>query len=186
MHVKGNALTAAISTIGLCAIVLPVVLAKNSYSNASWILLLPTLGAALVIASGSQNFTNRQVLGNKLLVYIGLISFPLYLWHWPILSIAYIIHPSHVPDVSKIALIICSFILAWFTFEYVERPWRQGRTSKRQFIALICSFLLVGILGITINANQGFEKRLIADLTAQSTKRFDMNEHSSPCQNKYH
>lgn len=185
MHVQGHIFTAAISAIGLCAIVLPVLLAKNSYSNSSWFLLFPTLGAALVIASGSQNFTSRHMLGNKLLVYIGLISFPLYLWHWPILSIAYIIHPSHVTAISKIVLIIFSFILAWLTFEHFEKPWRQGRTSKRQLRVLICSFLVVGILGIAININQGFEKRLTADLTFKSAKRFDMTEHSSACQDKY-
>ena len=63
-----NALSALVSAIGLCAIVLPAVFAEQPFSNSRWFLLFPTVGAVLVIASGSNNFTNRQILGNKLLV----------------------------------------------------------------------------------------------------------------------
>lgn len=54
--------------------------------------LVPTVGAMLLIAVGGTSFIGRWFLANRALVYVGLISYPLYLWHWPILSFARIIH----------------------------------------------------------------------------------------------
>lgn len=53
--------------------------------------LIPTLGAVLIIFAGSQAWINRVILSNRILIWFGLISFPLYLWHWPLLAFARII-----------------------------------------------------------------------------------------------
>ena len=61
-----------------------------------WRALLPTLGTALLILAGPQAWFNRRVLALKPMVMIGLISYPLYLWHWPLLSFAriFVFEPS--------------------------------------------------------------------------------------------
>lgn len=53
--------------------------------------LLPTVGAVLIILAGTQAWINRVILSNRILIWLGLISFPLYLWHWPLLAFARII-----------------------------------------------------------------------------------------------
>jgi peptidoglycan/LPS O-acetylase OafA/YrhL len=53
-----------------------------------WWALLPTLGAILLISAGSGSPANRHILGSKPFVFVGKISYPLYLWHWPLLSFA--------------------------------------------------------------------------------------------------
>jgi len=62
--------------------------------------LLPAGGAALIILAGPAAWVNRTILSNRLLVWIGLISFPLYLWHWPLLSFARIIE-ADIPSVAR-------------------------------------------------------------------------------------
>ena len=70
--------------IGLCTI-------RQSSLFPSWNALLPVLGAVCIIGAGADAWFNRVVLSNRLAVFIGLISYPLYLWHWPLLSFEHIL-----------------------------------------------------------------------------------------------
>ena len=63
--------------------------------------MLPTLGTALLILAGPQSAINRWVLSHQSMIYIGLISYPLYLWHWPILSYARMLHFKEPTDLVK-------------------------------------------------------------------------------------
>lgn len=56
-----------------------------------WLALLPVAGAAAVILAGPEATVNRLVFSNRAVVFVGLISYPLYLWHWPLISYANII-----------------------------------------------------------------------------------------------
>ena len=96
--------------------------------SAVW-LLLPTTGTALLIAAGRQSFFNRIFLSNKLLVGVGLISYPLYLWHWPLLSFARIVSHGKPSELAIASMITTSVVLAWLTYRYVECPIRFGKTT---------------------------------------------------------
>lgn len=99
--------------------------------------LIPTVGALLLIAAGPRAWFNRVILSQPLLVWIGLISYPLYLWHWPLLSFAQIVE-SHVPALHiRLAALALAVLLAWLTWIAVERPLRSGR--QRWKIALLCA-----------------------------------------------
>ncbi len=107
--------------------------------------LVPVLGAVLIIAGGSNAWINRAVLSNKVFVWFGLISFPLYLWHWPLLSFARIIE-SEVPSLNiRISAVLISIVLAWLTFKLVEHPFRYGKYNTFKVSALI---LLIGFVCI--------------------------------------
>jgi peptidoglycan/LPS O-acetylase OafA/YrhL len=77
---------------GLMLLVGALALVKNGDGFPGWRALLPTIGTVLLIQSGPQAWINRRILANRGVVYIGLISYPLYLWHWPILSFVRIIY----------------------------------------------------------------------------------------------
>jgi hypothetical protein len=88
--------------------------------------IIPVLSAVLMIFAGPKAWVNRTILSNRIAVWFGLISFPLYLWHWPILSFARIVE-GEVPNSSiRIAAIVISIALAWLTYKLIECPIRFG------------------------------------------------------------
>jgi peptidoglycan/LPS O-acetylase OafA/YrhL len=124
-----------------------------------WRALMPTIGACLIIMAGSKAWFNRQ-LSNPFFVGIGLISYPLYLWHWPILSFAHIINCG-TPTVSLRCLaLLAAFVLAWATYQYIEKPVRQGAKSKVMTKGLFGAMIVVGGLGYIAYFNNGFGERL--------------------------
>src|SRR5262249_10184256 len=77
------------------------------------------------IWAGAGAWINRAVLGHRLLVYIGLISYPLYLWHWPLLSFLRITEGAEPPRGLRAAAVAMSFVLAAATYEALGRPIRR-------------------------------------------------------------
>lgn len=137
-----------VSLIGALAIAASYIfINKNTNFPGAWA-LLPTLGSAFIIAAGSQAWINRTILSNRLLVWFGLISFPLYLWHWPLLSFVKIVHGETTTEAIRIATVLISIVLAWLTYKLIERPIRFGNYSKVKTItlcALMCMVLGAGI-----------------------------------------
>jgi len=106
--------------------------------------LFPVLGAVLIIAADTKSWVNRTLLSNKIAVWFGLISFPLYLWHWPLLSFARIVE-GEVPSRNiRIAAVIISVALAWLTYKLVERPIRLDKNVKLKATALVVLMAVVG------------------------------------------
>lgn len=85
--------------------------------------LLPTLGAALVIIAGPQAWSNRYLLSSKPAVAVGVISYPLYLWHWPILSYLSVMELETVG--VRIGALGLSIILATATYHLLEKRIRH-------------------------------------------------------------
>lgn len=122
--------------------------------------LVPVLGAVLIITAGSKAWVNRKILSNKVAVWFGLISFPLYLWHWPILSFARIVE-GEVPSRNiRIAAVVLSIALAWLTYKLVERPIRFGNYSKVKVTVLVILMTVVGYIGYNTYERNGLEFRV--------------------------
>lgn len=112
--------------------------------------VLPVAGAVLLIAAGPFAWFNRKILSHKLLVWIGLISFPLYLWHWPILVFARLSSPDELSVGLRLLAVILSILFAWLTYRWVERPIRAGGNGKTKTLALVFAMTFVaGIAGTT-------------------------------------
>lgn len=124
-----------------------------------WWAVLPVLGAVLIIAAGAQAWLNRVVLSNRVLVWFGLISFPLYLWHWPLLSFARIIESETPSREIRIAAVLIAIGLAWLTYRLIEKPIRFGRRAKRKTIALLVLMLVVAYVGINCQVRGGLSFR---------------------------
>jgi hypothetical protein len=103
---------------------------------------------------------NRLTLSSKWLVLVGLISYPLYLWHWPLLSFARILSPAEPSRATKGLLILASFALAWLTYLLVERPIRASK-SRRTALALFALCAVIGTSGLIIRMQQGLPMRAI-------------------------
>ena len=124
-----------------------------------WLALGPVVGTVLVISAGPEAWLNRRILSNPLVVWVGIVSYPLYLWHWPLLSFAQILFGRTPPDTVRLALVIASLILAGLTFVAVERPIRAS--SRRSIIVILCGgALLEAGIGLGIYLTGGLAGRM--------------------------
>lgn len=111
-----------------------------------WWALLPTFGAVMLIAAGPLASLNR-ILSNRVSVWFGLISYPLYLWHWPLLSFARILRGREPTALMAAGLVLASIALAWMTFRWLELPIRKGGHSRLKTLALVGAAIAVGLVG---------------------------------------
>jgi len=158
-----------LSWFGLGLILAAVVtIEKSGRFPGAWA-LLPTVGAACLIYSGGGGqvtWLNRTALASRPLVWIGLISYPLYLWHWPLLSFARIIE-SETPAVDvRVALIGTSIVLAWFTYRFAELPVRaiSARHARKLVSLLGLAMLLIFVAGVVVRKSDGFKFRALTKL----------------------
>jgi hypothetical protein len=88
--------------------------------------LLPTVGTFLILSGGPSAWLNRNLLGRRALVWIGLISYPLYLWDWPVLVFSKIsVGGRNLVVRDKVVIIGASFLLAFLTCIFVETPIKR-------------------------------------------------------------
>jgi peptidoglycan/LPS O-acetylase OafA/YrhL len=130
-----------IAVIGISLITFGLIYATES-SFPKWFALFPVLGsAALILGQGS--FINHHFLSNSISVFIGKISYSLYLWHWPLFSIARLYYPDTLSISLSITLISLSFVLAILTTYFVEFPLRKR--GLRTAGLLISAMMLVWV-----------------------------------------
>lgn len=121
--------------------------------------LIPVIGTSLIIAAGPNAWLNRTVLSTRTAVWFGLISFPLYLWHWPILTFARIFH-GELPTMGvRLVLVTLSVLLAWLTFRLIESPLRYGGAGRRKTLWLIVLVSCAGAIGLAISVRDGLPSR---------------------------
>ena len=139
--------------------------------------LIPVLGTALIITAGSKAWINYTFLSNRLAVWFGLISYPLYLWHWPILSFARIIE-GEVPSHSiRMMAVVLSVACAWLTYKFVELPLCIQKYNKVKVTLLLVLLLIVGCIGYNAYARDGLSFRKVEKLFAiNSTAFYAKNE----------
>jgi peptidoglycan/LPS O-acetylase OafA/YrhL len=138
------------------ALVLVIALATTTPGRAfpGWWALPPVLATVLLIGSGPDKGPVHRVLSSKFMVGIGLISYPLYLWHWPLLSYAAIAH-GEMPSVGvRTAAVVLALLLAKATFEWVEKPLRQGAWPERVVPWLSGAMAVIGCFGILTSLGQ--------------------------------
>lgn len=132
--------------------------------------VIPVLGALLIILAGPEAWINRKILSNKIAVWFGLISFPLYLWHWPLLSFARIVESEVLSRNIRIAVVVLSILLAWLTYKLIERPLRFGRYGKLKVTALALLMAILGFVGYGAYDGSGFAVRFSAKAESKSIK----------------
>ncbi|MBO82076.1 acyltransferase family protein [Citromicrobium bathyomarinum] len=128
--------------IGLMAISMLMPLAVLDF--ATWTPLIPVVGTLLVILGGETNWMSRILIQNRLVVWTGLISYSLYLWHWPILSFATIVYDAMPPHALRVAGIALSFLIAWASWRFIEEPARKVWSFRKLGILLAAILVASG------------------------------------------
>lgn len=144
-----------LSASGLLLIGTGLVLIHKGLAFPGWWSLLPTLGAALVILAGPQARLNKTILGHPWMVAIGLISYPLYLWHWPIVSFIRMAAQDTPSIALRSAGLALSVALAYLTYRFVEHPIRFGKHAHARTLALCLVLAAIGALGLDTHMRDG-------------------------------
>jgi hypothetical protein len=125
--------------------------------------LLPCLGAAGVIWSGANGTTlTRRLLAWSPLVAIGLCSYSLYLWHWPIMVYAKYWAVGRFSVLENIGLVLVSLAAATLSLRFIERPFREKRLCGHRRPLFAAAFSTVAILllaGLATTRTDGFTAR---------------------------
>jgi peptidoglycan/LPS O-acetylase OafA/YrhL len=140
--------------LGLC--VCSITLLSEVMPFPGWYALIPCLGAAAILYQGALgDSTVTRILSAKPLVFIGQISYSLYLWHWPLLSLAkYEMSTRNLSGLEVATVLAAGFLVAVASWRYVERPFRANAGNfDAPAIFKICAaasvFLLtIGLIGI--------------------------------------
>jgi peptidoglycan/LPS O-acetylase OafA/YrhL len=133
---------------GATLILLGLLTIDKTTNFPGWWAMLPTIGTFLLISAGPRAWLNQKMLSNSILVRFGLISYPLYLWHWPLLAYAHILVGQSLPTLLKISILLSSVGLAWITYQFIEKPLRSSQNPKNTLysIAILLLFLGYGLL----------------------------------------
>lgn len=119
--------------------------------------LLPVLGAVVLISVPAQHDLTERILSHPWLVALGKVSYPLYLWHWPLLSFAFIFESGNPSVALRTMLVLVSLLLAVITYRFWELPLR--RLPKPFVISfLFLAMVITGLLGKNIYDRDGLDR----------------------------
>jgi peptidoglycan/LPS O-acetylase OafA/YrhL len=123
--------------------------------------LLPVIGTTLLLAAGPQSWVSLRALSQRGLVAIGLISYPAYLWHWPLLSFARIVEGGAPSWLVRCVLVAGSLLLAAMTYVLLEGSLRRRR-SGLVVPGLVLSMAGLFAAGLFIRSSDGLPSRPVA------------------------
>ncbi|MDL2336855.1 MAG: acyltransferase [Pseudomonadota bacterium] len=131
-----------------------VLLIDNTQQFPGWWALLPTVGTFALLAAGPQASVNRLVLSHPILRFYGVISYPLYLWHWPLLSFPVSLGMPLTNEL-RVIILISSVVLAALTHELFEKPVRSSSPRAGWSLVMVAALLFTGLCGWAVLATGG-------------------------------
>lgn len=175
---KNQWLKSGLSVVGLGLLVASIFVLNKSLPFPAWNALYPCIGAALLILAGEGALVNRYLLTWRPLVFVGLISYSLYLWHWPLLSYVRIVNLGQLPPAQAGIVVVLSFVLAILSWRYVEKPFRRSGSNSSATSQLI-SYALFGLMLCMVAWSviyfKGFPSRIPAQSLAAQEAAKDFN-----------
>ncbi|HEY2446560.1 MAG TPA: acyltransferase family protein [Rhizomicrobium sp.] len=161
---KSAVVSDLLASLGLILIAGSVLAFTPETSFPGWLALVPTLGAALVIHGANPESTlTGKVLSARPLVWIGLISYSLYLWHWPVFVFATYVGFTEPSGIGSVTLISLSVVLAAISWRFVEQPLRRPLRSSSRRTAFAAAALVAGLTaasGALATSSDGLPQRM--------------------------
>lgn len=126
LKIQSKMINNFLSLVSMIAI-LTTIWIMNEYSlfPGFWA-LIPTLGAACIIQAGRESFVNKYILSSKPFVFIGKISYSLYLWHWPLLVFSRLLYPEGSKSIyaKPEVMVLLAVVLSIISYYLIENPFR--------------------------------------------------------------
>ena len=156
--------TLMVATLGMALVIVPMFALDGNSPFPGWNAIPPTIGSAMLIASGPNTWWGRRVLSRRIMIGIGLISYPLYLWHWPLLVYARIM-ASGVPAAGvRVGAVVLAVVLSYLTYRMIEKPLRFNRRRKVVVTGLVVAVATIGGIGTYTYAQNGLDGRGFNDV----------------------
>ncbi len=149
----------ACSVFGFVVLAIALGLIDQSKAFPGYWALLPVLGAVLLLAAGPSGVLNQWVLSNPWMVGLGVISYPLYLWHWPVFSMVRVVQGEQASLIARLSMVGLSVCLAWMTYRWVEVPIRFQIKHAYKTWVLSLGMVCIGVLGYVTYKADGFAQR---------------------------
>ncbi len=163
--VKNKIMKEILPAIGLLVLLLSFLLINSAMAFPGWVAIAPCLGAALIIHGDGNSWIARKVLMQKSIVFIGLLSYSLYLWHWPVLASFRVMNADlYLSFQLSVLAIIVTFVIAWLSWRLIETPFRnRGLISVKQNYSILgAGSLMVVVLASVSTFYVGFPDKLDA------------------------
>lgn len=172
----------ALSWLGL-ALVLLAMLFGTPQGFPGWQALFPVLGAMLLIANGQQGNLINRALAAPVPVFIGKISYSLYLWHWPVLVLSTYWRDGYSGPVEAALWLALAVVLATLSWAFIEQPFRRGtpRSGWRVLAALSLSSALALGFGALAYVKNGLPDRFAPDTRIHIDASADFLQDWSRC-----
>lgn len=165
----------ALAWLGLILLVLSIVFIKAGPEFPGWQALGPVIGTGLLIYAGGTGRTKiNSLLSVKPVVFIGLISYSLYLWHWPVVVYAKYANGLELFGSQAWSGIVLSLLLAIASYYWVETPFRNNKntfTRPKLFVGAVAVSLLLCVAGGFVWQGNGLPKRLPEEVVALDQER---------------
>jgi peptidoglycan/LPS O-acetylase OafA/YrhL len=178
-----------VAAAGLVAILIAVFAYSEDTPFPGVTALLPCLGAAALIAAGGQGPSLATwLLSLRPMVAIGLISYSLYLWHWPVIVFTRHFYGGlELEPVQSVACVLAAFVLAWLSWAFVERPFRRrppkGPSRRTIFVASGAGMALFAALALAVVRFSGLPERFSPDMQRLLAAAEDRNPDRETCFN---
>ena len=191
-EVKSNVCRNVISIVGLGLILFCLVYYSESTLFPGLSAILPVLGTGFIIYSGLARETTivKKCLSFNPLVFIGLISYSIYLWHWPILVLLKYTIFREFSILEKIGIMLTCFVISVLSHKFIELPFRRSKpllpNKKILFGSSLGTMLIFLIIGIIIYLEKGMPGRYPAAESFVKDFKNDFKNDSYVLKNNYH
>jgi len=180
-----------LSLLGLALMIVPMfIYDKTSTIFPGLTALPPCLGTALIILStaGAANHPVKSILSLSPIVYIGKLSYSLYLWHWPLIVIARYIAPSFENYLLHAVVVMLTFGASILSRQFIELPFmrtpKTPQSRKKLFISLSIPTIIIATSSVIIHLNHGFPSRQAEWADLSSEARDDRHPMSKSCHSR--
>lgn len=162
--------------VGLALIAASFATLTEASAFPGWIAAVPCTGAALLIWRRTAPVPTDRLLGFKPVVWVGLISYSLYLWHWPAIFFAKQIWPGGLSALHLIGIFVTCVITATLSYRYIETPIRVWKPRFwRSVTAGVAASAAMAVIAAGVIASKGVPSRFPADAVAIAKYKYDYN-----------
>ena len=171
----------SVRLVAMLVVLLGVFMLDSGSKFPGFLAFIPVL-PAFVLISGGENSTDwiSKFLNSRIALAIGVISYPLYLWHWPLLAFPRILSGGEIPVHYRFAILVFTFVLAFATYRFVEVPIK--RVPRRHVVVgLVVIMSLISIVGANVYQRNGLERirhKKIIDVSGDMKSDFEDFERS--------